>query len=227
MRILLIEDEERVANFIRRGLRAEGWTVEHAGDGPTGLSFAHADYDAIVLDLMLPGFSGIEVCRRLRARQVMTPILMLTALDAADERVSGLEVGADDYLTKPFEFAELVARLSALARRASVYNGHVAAAAKAAAPDAPIQFDRTALQLFVDGRPVDLSGKERELLVFLLGAPGKAIPRERILNAVWGLNEDPLTNVIDVYIGRLRRKISPYGDAISTIRSIGFRYDPP
>jgi DNA-binding response OmpR family regulator len=221
--ILLIEDELRVADFIRRGLAAEGWTVTHAPDGETALELiAGAHFDAIILDLMLPGISGQDLCRKLRSRRNTTPILMLSALDATDERVAGLRLGADDYLPKPFDFDELVARLEAMHRRALRF----APGQDSGVLDCDgVTFDRRALTVRIDGVTVDLSGKERDILLLLMTGQGRVFPRERILNAVWGMNADPLTNVVDVYIGRLRRKLGPHGQRIATLRNIGYRFD--
>lgn len=220
MNLLLVEDETRLADFLRRGLKAEGWTVEHAPDGEAALqAMSTGQYDVLLLDLMLPGISGQEVCRRLRARGNRTPILMLTALDGTEACVAGLRMGADDYMTKPFDFEELLARIEALHRRqgdrAPDDVGH----------DSGIRFDAEGLRVFVDGSEVDLSVKERDVMVLFLANPDRALSRERILNAVWGIQEDPLTNVVDVYIGRLRRKIAPYGTRIVTLRGAGYRYD--
>lgn len=223
MNILLVEDEVRVADFIRRGLAAEGWGVTHVGDGETALELlADAPFDVIVLDLMLPGISGQDVCRKLRARANATPLLMLSALDTTDERIAGLKLGADDYLPKPFDFDELVARLGALHRRAARVSG---------SQDADllncggVTFDKRSLQVAIDGEPVDLSGKEREILLLLMSSKGRVFSRERILNAVWGVSADPLTNVVDVYIGRLRRKLRQHGGRIVTLRNVGYRFD--
>lgn len=221
MNVLLIEDEARVANFIRRGLAAEGWNVDHASDGETGVIHAsEEDYDVILLDLMLPGIQGQDVCRKLRARKNITPILMLTALDAAEEKVEGLRIGADDYLPKPFEFDELVARIEALRRRAKDYQneGHGAIMRMGS-----LSYDRTSMQAHVNGKEIELSKKERDLLVLFMSNVGRVLSRERILNAVWGLNEDPLTNVVDVYVGRIRRKIGEEGSRIVTLRNVGYR----
>ncbi len=223
MNILLVEDEVRVADFIRRGLAAEGWTVTHAAEGETALELiAHAPFDAIILDLMLPGISGQDVCRKLRSRKNTTPILMLSALDATDERVAGLRLGADDYLPKPFDFDELVARLEAMHRRALRF---------APGQDSEVlecngvAFDKRALTVRIDGEVIDLSGKERDILLLLMSGQGRVFARERILNSVWGINADPLTNVVDVYIGRLRRKLRQHGQRISTLRNVGYRFD--
>lgn len=223
MNILLIEDEIRVADFIRRGLTAEGWSITHAATGEVGIDLCEAaSFDVIVLDLMLPRMGGREVCQKLRARRNLTPILMLSALDAADERVSGLQLGADDYLSKPFDFDELVARLTALHRRAS---GWTSGAAETVLDCDGIVFNRRSLQLTVEGEQVELSHKEREILLLFLLGRGRVFSREHILNAVWGVNADPLTNVIDVYIGRLRRKLGPHGARLTTLRQVGYRFD--
>ncbi len=223
MNVLLIEDEERVASFVRRGLAAEGWTVQHAPDGETGLELlAQGKADVIVLDLMLPGISGQDVCRKLRARRDVTPILMLSALDTAEERTCGLRIGADDYLPKPFDFDELIARIEALHRRATAFDGH----ADAEVVDCGrITFDRRAHVVRVDKAPLDLSAKEREVLLFFLSNPGRVLSRERILNAVWSVNEDPMTNVVDVYVGRLRKKLGEQGRRIATLRNVGYRFE--
>lgn len=226
MNILLVEDEARVADFIHRGLKAEGWLVSVAPDGETGLSMAaEADFDVIVLDLMLPGIDGQDVCRRLRAKGNFTPILMLTALADIEDRIAGLRIGADDYLPKPFDFEELLARIEALARRAGAYRAspdgeHVLAVGTLA-------FDTRSLQAKSAGEPVELTPKEREILKLFLSNPGKIFSRERILSTVWSVYEDPQTNVVDVYIGRLRKKLGEAGSAIETVRGAGYRCKAP
>lgn len=221
MNILLVEDETRVADFIRRGLAAEGWTVDHAANGEDALEYAAStSYDVILLDLMLPGIQGQDVCRRLRARKSKAPILMLTALDSPEEKVDGLKMGADDYLPKPFDFDELVARIEALHRRAT---GYASDSCVTLIVSGALSFDRSSLQVTVEGAEIDLSKKERDLLLLFLTNTGRVLSRERILNAVWGLNADPLTNVVDVYVGRLRRKIGAEGKRIVTLRNVGYR----
>lgn len=223
MNILLVEDELRVADFIRRGLAAEGWTVTHATDGETALEMvASSPFDAMILDLMLPGISGQDVCRKLRSRKDTTPILMLSALDATDERVAGLRLGADDYLSKPFDFDELVARVEAIHRRAQRFSGGDESWLLECDG---ISFDKRALTVRVHGDLVDLSSKERDILLLLMSGQGRVFARERILNAVWGIHADPLTNVVDVYIGRLRRKLRDQGNRIITLRNVGYRFD--
>jgi DNA-binding response OmpR family regulator len=221
MNILLVEDEARVADFIRRGLSAEGWAVDHAADGEDALEHAASNcYDVILLDLMLPGIQGQDVCRKLRARKSKTPILMLTALDSPEEKVDGLKLGADDYLAKPFDFDELIARVEALHRRAT---GYTSDAGEAILTSGSLTFDRSSLQVTVGGAEIELSKKERDLLLLFLTNCGRVLSRERILNSVWGLNADPLTNVVDVYVGRLRRKIGAEGERIVTLRNVGYR----
>ena len=221
MNILLVEDEARVADFIRRGLAAEGWSIDHAADGEDALEHAASNtYDVILLDLMLPGIQGQDVCRKLRARKSKTPILMLTALDSPEERVEGLKIGADDYLPKPFDFDELIARVEALHRRAT---GYATDTNDTVLTSGALSFDKGSLQVMVEGKEIELSKKERDLLLLFLTNIGRVLSRERILNAVWGLNADPLTNVVDVYVGRLRRKIGFEGDRIVTLRNVGYR----
>jgi DNA-binding response OmpR family regulator len=222
MNLLLVEDETRVADFIRRGLAAEGWSVDHAPSGEDALEMVATNtYDVILLDLMLPGIQGQDVCRKLRARKSKVPILMLTALDSQEEMVAGLRLGADDYLAKPFDFDELIARIEALNRRATAYRS---APGESLVTTGEITFDRASLRVTAFGEEVDLSKKERDLLLLFLTNTGRVLSRERILNAVWGLNADPLTNVVDVYVGRLRRKLGSEGNRIVTLRNAGYRF---
>lgn len=221
MNILLVEDEVRVADFIRRGLAAEGWAVDHAADGEEALEYAASNsYDVMLLDLMLPGIQGQDVCRKLRIRRSKTPILMLTALDSPEEKVDGLKMGADDYLAKPFDFDELIARVQALHRRAT---GYTSDSSETVLTCGSLTFDRSSLQVTIEGAEIELSKKERDLLLLFLTNTGRVLSRERILNSVWGLNADPLTNVVDVYVGRLRRKIGAEGERIVTLRNVGYR----
>ena len=222
MNILLIEDELRVADFVRRGLKAEGWVVEHAADGETGLEIMQdRGFDVVILDMMLPGISGQHACQKMRARANATPVLMLTALDATDERVAGLRLGADDYLPKPFDFDELIARVQALHRR---NTGYACDASNTKLQHQGLIYDCSSMILTLDGAVVELSAKERELIALLMASENKALSRERILNSVWGTHEDPMTNVVDVYIGRLRKKLGPYGGLIATVRGAGYRF---
>jgi DNA-binding response OmpR family regulator len=222
MNVLVVEDEVRVAEFIQKGLKSEGWTVTVAPDGETGLSLLENDrFDVIVLDLMLPGIGGQDVCRRLRGRKDPTPVLMLSALDKTSDRVAGLRLGADDYLAKPFDFDELLARLEALARRGWGSQGEDEQ--KQILTIEQLSFDTQSLEVKCQGQLIDLSARERDILQLLMSNSGKVYSRERILNALWKVSEDPLTNVVDVYIGRLRKKLGPCGSLISTVRGAGYR----
>ena len=232
MNILIVEDDDRIADFLCRGLRAEGHRVQRAADGPAGLALAQDAARAaqqgepptvLVLDLMLPGLSGLEICQALRAAQVALPILMLTAQDALEDRVAGLRLGADDYLCKPFEFEELLARLEALARRGRDLRPRQAS--RLVVGD--LELDRDRMQARRGGRPLQLTARELALLELLMSAPGRLFSRERILANVWGTNEDPLTNIVDVYIRRLRSRIDGDGlpPLIHTVRGLGYRLE--
>lgn len=222
MNILVVEDENRVADFITRGLKAEGWTAEHARDGETALEFVgQHQFDVILLDLMLPGISGQDVCRKMRARGNYTPIIMLSALDAVEERIAGLKIGADDYLAKPFDFDELIARIEALRRRDKDFK---AAESQDILSAGTLQLDTRSLIVTVDDVEVSLTARERNMLTLFMSNPGKVFARERILNTVWGSQEDPLTNVVDVYVGRLRKKLGAQGKLLQTVRGHGYRF---
>jgi DNA-binding response OmpR family regulator len=221
MNVLLIEDESRVSEFIDRGLRAEGHGVTHAANGQDGLELgSNADFDVIIVDLMLPDIHGYDVCQRLRHNRVLTPILILSALDRPDDRVRGLRFGADDYLTKPFDFEELLARLEALVRRAKNFPSE-----ESKLKIGGLAFDRDLLEVRLNERRIELTAKELALLELLMSSPGKVFSRTRILNNVWGYSEDPLTNVVDVYIARLRKKFdcNRKQRLIETVRGRGYR----
>ena len=225
MNVLLVEDDARVADFVYRGLKAMGWTVRHCPDGASALvAAAEGGHDAIVLDLMLPDIPGQEVCRRLRARRCFAPVLMLTALDGTEERVEGLRAGADDYLAKPFDFDELIARLEALVRRATEFGGTGPVPAGSELSDGNLRVDLAAMSVTLGGEPVELTPREREILVLFLRRPGQVLSRERILNSAWGSQSDPLTNVVDVLVARLRKKLGPHGASIETVRGLGYRF---
>ncbi len=233
MNIILIEDDPRIADFLQRGLIAEGLQVQHAATGPEGLALvldaagpsapSHAP-TVVVLDLMLPGMNGLDICQTLRAQGVPFPILMLTALSTLEDRVAGLRMGADDYLCKPFEFEELLARLEALGRRA---QGMVSRPSQLQVAD--IVLDRNSMRASRAGEALNLTARELALLELLMSEPGRLFSRERILSSVWGLNEDPLTNVVDVYIRRLRSKIDEGRTTplIQTLRGLGYRLEAP
>ena len=225
MDLLLVEDDERVRRFVRRGLEAEGYSVTTAQDGLEGAQRAQDEsYDVLILDVMLPRLSGRDVCKQLRKAGVATPILMLTALDHTDDKVECLRGGADDYLTKPFDFEELLARLEALARRGRGFSSEPPAVLELG----NVRIDRQSMRVLLDDEPVELTAKEYQLLELLLSSPGRVFSRTRILNKVWGYDSDPLTNVVDVYIRRLRAKMCWDRDTgwIRTIRSYGYRLDP-
>jgi DNA-binding response OmpR family regulator len=223
MNILLVEDEARVADFIQRGMKSEGWqvTIAASGEAALGLVGEH-DFDVIVLDLMLPDISGHDVCRHLRARRDMTPVLMLTAMGDVEDRVAGLRMGADDYLVKPFDFDELLARVEALARRALAARD--LSRNTSVITIGNLVFDTESLEVRCCDDKVSLTPKERDILKLLLTNPGKIMSRERILSKVWGTNEDPQTNVVDVYMARLRKKLGDCGDKVETVRGAGYRY---
>lgn len=221
MNILLVEDETRVADFVIRGLRAEGWSVQHSPDGESALArMQNERFDAVILDVLLPGMTGKEVCKIMRTRKNFTPVLMLTALDALDERVAGLRLGADDYLAKPFAFEELIARVEALVRRSREFRLDAGTDVLACGA---LTLDTTAMVVKVAGAEVELTAREQAILRLLLANAGKLLSRERILNAVWGATADPLTNVVDVYVARLRKKLGLAGEMIRTVRGLGYR----
>jgi two-component system copper resistance phosphate regulon response regulator CusR len=201
MRVLLVEDDPRIARFVSRGLREQTYAVDVASDGDDALYKASVnDYDAVVLDVMIPGRDGFEVCRELRAAGSGVPVIMLTARDAVEDRVEGLDSGADDYLTKPFEVAELLARLRALLRR-----GKSVRAERVAVAD--LLIDTRAHAVSRAGRRVELTAKEYALLEYMARERGRVLTRTEIAEHVWDENFDPLSNLIDVNINRLRRKI--------------------
>ncbi len=222
MRLLLVEDEPRVAGFIAKGLRENAYAVDIARDGEQALSQAHVnEYDLVVLDVMLPVKDGYAVCRELRSLEFRGPILMLTARDAVDDRVNGLDAGADDYLVKPFDFKELLARIRALLRRPLALHPEVILAADLTVNTANHAVARA-------GRPINLTAKEYSLLEFLVRNQDRIVNREQIAEHVWDENFDPFSNVIDVYIRRLRTKIDDgFGrPLIHTRRREGYLFSP-
>ena len=222
MNVLLVEDEKRVADFILRGLRAEGWLVSWATDGEHAIELANSEnFNAIILDVMLPGISGIDVCQRLREMNNHTPILMLSALNKTEDKVSGLRMGADDYLDKPFDFEELIARVEAIKRRVKTNN--VEKPSEQILSQGDIVFNMKTLEVTCAGNNILMTAKERNILQLFLNDPDRIYSRERILNSVWGANEDPLTNIVDVYIGRLRKKLLGGLANIETVRGAGYR----
>ena len=220
-RILLVEDNERIVEFLRRGLSAEGYEVRVARDGEQALTLGEdPGFTVILLDLMLPRLDGREVCRRLRQANIATPILMLTALDALQDKVDGLRMGADDYLAKPFAFDELLARIEALIRR---QGGYRAQPGRLRIGDLVLDHDtREARQ---GERLLALTPKEFALLACFMRQPGIVLSRTRLLEQVWGADTDPLTNVVEVYIRHLRNKLDnpATGPLIETVRGFGYK----
>jgi two-component system OmpR family response regulator len=219
MRVLLVEDEVRMAGLLHRGLKEEGFAVDVVGDGLEAVWQAtEIDYDAIVLDVMLPGIDGFEVCARLRQARRWAPVLMLTARGMVEDRVRGLDVGADDYLTKPFSFAELTARLRALIRRG-------AEARPTILDVGGLRLDPAERRVSRDGVELDLSPKEFALLEQLMRHPDEVLSRRAILEHVWDFAYTGASNVVDQYVAYLRRKIDrPFGvDQLETVRGVGYR----
>lgn len=220
MKLLIVEDDARVASMITRGLAAEGYQCMTASDASTGLSMASEhEFDALILDRMMPGGDGLDVCRQIRAKGNRMPILMLTALAEVDERVDGLRAGADDYLGKPFDFEELLARVEALVRRAAPHNIDKKITVGS------LEIDLDAHTVLVNGQDIAFTALEFDLLKLLARNANTFYSRERILSRVWPTTADPETNVVDVYISRLRRKLEPLNLAsmIETRRGVGYR----
>jgi two-component system, OmpR family, response regulator len=219
MRVLVIEDEVRMARLLKRALEEEGHAVDVAGDGPDGLWLATENsYAAVVLDVMLPGFDGFELCRRLREAGIWVPVLMLTARDEVGDRVRGLDAGADDYLAKPFSLLELAARLRALARRDDRRRPAVLA-------EGDLRLDPASKRAWRAGTELRLSPKEFSLLEFFLRHPGVVLTRSQLIEAVWDFAYDGGSNVVDQYVNYLRRKVdTPFGrHDIETARGMGYR----
>ena len=223
MRILVVEDEIRLATILRKGLVEEGHAVDLAETGEDALNWVHAgEFDAIVLDVMLPGIDGFETCRQLRRKGVKVPILVLTARDAVADRVAGLDAGADDYLVKPFAFAELAARLRALSRRPSEPIDAVLVGGE-------VRLDPAARRVWRGMEEIVLPNKEFRILEYLMRHPGRVLTRTMIAEHIWDYDFPNVTNVIDVHIRNLRRKLGdPYpGELIQTVRGAGYRFVAP
>jgi len=218
MRILVVEDEKKVASFIKRGLEEENFTVDMAYDGEEGLFMAESNpYDLILMDIMLPKMDGLAVIKALRGKGVNSPVLCLTAKDTVDDIVSGLNSGSDDYLTKPFAFAELVARVRALLRRGTQDRG-------AEIRFADLRLDPVAHKVWRGGREIELTAKEYALLEYFMRNPNQILTRTMIAEHVWDYTFDSFTNIIDVYVNYLRKKIDRDFDKklIHTVRGIGY-----
>lgn len=222
MRLLLVEDDISLSNFVVKGLREGGHTVEVTDNGKQALSLCMAEqYDVAIVDRMLPGLDGLSLVKALRAAQIGTPILFLTSLGGVDDRVEGLEAGGDDYLTKPFAFSELIARVTALSRRAVLKKNET---------NPELVFGDLVLNLFEhtvtrQGKPLDLQPKEYRILELFLRHPGRVITRTMLLEHVWDIHFDPQTSVVETHISRLRNKLEkPFGDSlIQTVRGAGYK----
>ena len=221
MRILLVEDESKVAAFVEQGLMEDGMAVTWVPNGSDALQRVQQEtFDLVLLDVRLPDLSGIEVCRQIRLHDAALPILMLTALDAVEDRVAGLRAGADDYLSKPFDFEELLARIHALFRRAALQGEDTLYR------DGRLLLDPVARECSFEGRAITLTKKEFDLLAYFMARQNQVLDRETIHRDVWGYDFDRGTNLIDVYVGYLRRKLqeNSCGATIETVRGVGYRY---
>lgn len=219
MRIVMVEDEARIASFVKSGLESEGFLVEHADDGAAGLELVlDTDPDLVILDLILPRMGGEEVLRRLRGASKTMPVLILTAKDAIPDRVANLNAGADDYLVKPFSFSELVARIRARLRVTDQPTSTVL-------ERNGVTLDLTRREVRVDGRQAELTAREIALLETLMRHAGQVLSRSQLLDQVWGYDHDPGSNVVEVYVGYLRRKLR--ADLIETVRGAGYRFADP
>ena len=218
MRILLVEDEKKVADIIARGLKAERFAVDVLHDGQSGWEAAEAyNYDLIILDLMLPGLSGTEVLEKIRRKNQQVPIFILTARDGTDEKIKNFEVGADDYLTKPFAFAELLVRIKALLRRGPVNRSSVLRVGD-------LEIDRLSQSVKRAGKKIELTAKEYSLLEYLATQPGRVFSRTMIIEHVWDQSFQGLTNIVDVYVRHLRAKVDDAYPAklLRTVRGVGY-----
>jgi DNA-binding response OmpR family regulator len=218
MRLLIVEDDRKLAEFVARGLRAERFAVDLAADGREGLRYVDShQYDLLILDLMLPHISGTEVLRVVRRSQPSLPVLVLTARDATEDKVQHFEAGADDYLTKPFDFAELVVRVKALLRRTPVEQTDVILISN-------LEVNRLTCQVSRGGQRIELTGKEYALLEYLLSSPSRVFSRAMILDHVWDQSFEGVTNIVDVYVRHLRRKVDdPFAvKLIHTVRGVGY-----
>jgi two-component system OmpR family response regulator len=223
MRVLVVEDDSKIASFVVNGLKQNGFAADHASDGENGLALAQAvTYDAAVLDIMLPKLDGLSLLRQLRQGKILTPVLILSAKASVDDRVKGLQAGGDDYLTKPFAFSELLARVQALIRRAT----HTAAPTKLSAGG--LSLDLLTREVVRDGQKIELQAREFALLELLLRHPGRAVTKTMILQQLWDYSFDPQTNVVDVLVHRLRAKVDKDFPVklIQTIRGVGYVLKP-
>ena len=221
MRVLVVEDDAKIASFIVQGFKQAGFAVDHADDGEAGLALAESTgYDAAVVDIMLPRLDGLSLVRRLRAARQPIPVLFLSAKGSVDDRVRGLEIGGDDYLTKPFSFSELLARVQALIRRAS------RSPESSRLTTGDVTLDLVSREVTRAGAPVALQPREFALLAFLLRHAGRPVSKTMILENVWDYSFDPQTNVVDVVVSRLRAKLDPGHERLETVRGVGYIFRP-
>lgn len=223
VKVLVIEDEKKIASFLRRGLEAQGFVVEHAANGDDGYALATTrPYDALVLDIMLPGRDGLSILRNLRERKISVPVILLTARSELNERLEGLNLGADDYLTKPFHIEELIARLHAVTRRASGASQSILAVAD-------LKMNLLTREVTRGDTAIELTAREFSLLEHLMRSPGRVLTRVEICERVWDYNFDPGTNLVEVYIQRVRKKVDEgfANRLIETIRGVGYRIKAP
>ena len=223
MRVLVVEDDAKIASFVVRGLKQAGYAVDHAPDGDTGLALGRStDYDAAIIDVMLPALDGISLVKRLRGDRRGVPVLFLSAKGSVDDRVRGLQAGGDDYLTKPFAFSELLARVQALIRRAT----SAPETTRLTAGD--VTLDLVSREVTCAGRPVELQPREFSLLAFLLRHAGRPVSKTMILEHVWDYSFDPQTNVVDVHVSRLRQAVDKDFEKplIHTVRGVGYSLYP-
>jgi DNA-binding response OmpR family regulator len=222
VKVLIVEDEKKIASFVRKGLEAQGFVVEVSGNGDDGFALAVSQpYDAVILDIMLPGKDGLSILRNLRERKMPMPVILLTARSELNERLEGLNLGADDYLTKPFHIEELIARLHAVVRRAVGASQSILAVEN-------LKMNLLTREVTRRGRTIELTTREFSLLEHLMRSPGRVLTRVEICERVWDYSFDPGTNLVDVYVQRLRKKVD--GDfpakLIETIRGVGYRIRP-
>jgi two-component system copper resistance phosphate regulon response regulator CusR len=218
MRILLIEDDKRLAGYLKKGLTEEQYAVDVYHDGVSGIYWAREiDYDLIILDILLPHKNGIDVCKELRKKKIVTPIIMLTAKDTIEDKIKGLDVGADDYLAKPFSFGELLARIRALLRRAQDYKTQTLQVAD-------LELDPVSHKVTRAGKEITLTGKEYALLEYLMRNKGRIVTEANIIDHVWDMQAEPFTNVVGVYIHYLRNKVDKgfKKKLIHTVRTLGY-----
>ncbi|MEZ6185504.1 MAG: response regulator transcription factor [Planctomycetota bacterium] len=217
MRVLVVEDEPKLGAFLERGLGEAGFDVQLVQNGDEGYALAQQDaWDAIVLDIMLPGRDGLSILTQLRKQRNAVPVILLTARSELDERLEGLGLGADDYLTKPFFLEELIARIHAVVRRLSRDQLSVIQVG-------PIKLNLLSRELELEGKAVELTTREFSLLEYLCRSPGKILSRTQIYEKVWGYDFDPRTNLVDVYVGRLRKKLEGAAEWLETVRGVGYR----